>query len=164
MKASAPPTAAASLSISATSCRARAKLMAQARPMSPAPTTATFAMAYGAPLQALDIAVDADGLAGDVGAGPGQQEHDRLGDVLVGHHPAQRDALQIALLHLLMADAELLGPGGDHPVHALALDDARQDGIDADVVGPELLGQALGEADDAPLRRGIGGAEGIAEA
>ena len=39
-----------------------------------------------------------------------------------------------------------------------------QDGVDADVGGPELLGEALGEADDAPFGGGVGGAEGIAVA
>ena len=42
-----------------------------------------------------------------------------------GHHPAQRDLVQVLALHLLVGEAELLGAGADHPLDARPLDDAR---------------------------------------
>ena len=63
-----------------------------------------------------------------------------------------------------MADAELAGAVGDHLVHARAFDDAGQDRVDANVRRPELLGEALGEADDGEFGGRIGRAERIAVA
>ena len=57
---------------------------------------------------------------------------------------------------------ELSGAVADHAFHARTFDDAGQDGVDADVGGAELFGEALREADNAEFRRGIGGAESIA--
>ena len=57
---------------------------------------------------------------------------------------------------------ELLGTGSDHAFDARALDDAWQNGVDADVGGTEFLGKALGEADHAPFGGGIGCPVGIA--
>src|SRR5262245_22846509 len=104
MKASALSIAAGSLSLRATSWPARAKQIAQARPTKPAPTTATLAIS-----ERLHIAADADRLAGDIGPGARQQEHDGLGDVLGRDLAAQGHPLEIARLHLLVADAELPG-------------------------------------------------------
>ena len=71
---------------------------------------------------------------------------------------------EVARLHLLVADADLLRAVGDDALHARPLDDAGQDGVDADAGRAELLGEALGQADHAPLRRRVRGAEGVAEA
>src|SRR5579883_2831020 len=158
MNSSALATAFGSASVSATSCPARAKLIAQLRPISPAPMTATLLISHlggCATSQGLHIGADADRLAGDVGAARRYEEEHRRRDVARADHAAQRDLLEIAALHLLVADAELLGAGLDDALDARPLDDAGQDGIDPDIVGSELLGEALRQADDAPLRRGI---------
>jgi hypothetical protein len=46
---------------------------------------------------------------------------------------------------------------------ALGVDVAGKQRVDADAVGPELDGEALGEADDAPLRCRIGAAQRVAQ-
>ena len=51
--------------------------------------------------------------------------------------------------------AERLRLGGDDALDALALDDAGQDAVHAHLVRPGLDREAFGEADDAPLRRGV---------
>ncbi len=51
------------------------------------------------PSQRLDVAVDAERLAGDVTPGGRQQIGDRRRDVAGRHHAAQRDALEIGALH-----------------------------------------------------------------
>ena len=84
--------------------------------------------------------------------------------VLRRHHAAERDFFEILLLHLGIREAELGGAGTNDAFDARALDDSGQDRVHGDARGAELLGEALGEADDAELRRRIGRAVGVAMA
>ena len=59
----------------------------------------------------------------------------------------------------LDADATRLRLGFDHAIDALAFDDPGWIAVDADLVGPRLHGEALGEPDHAPLGGGIGRAK-----
>src|SRR5512134_1446588 len=61
-------------------------------------------------------------------------------------------------LELLVRHAERLRLRGDHALDALALYYARQDGVAAHLVRAGLDRNALGEADHAPFRGGVGGA------
>src|SRR4029079_8131242 len=92
---------------------ARAKLMAHARPINPAPMIAVLVCSEG-----FDIAIDSKGLSGNIDAGIGKQERHHAGNVVRAYHAPQRHALEIAFLHLLDADADLLGPGGNDVVDA----------------------------------------------
>ena len=120
---------------SRTSCPARAKAMAQARPMRPAADDRDRVAMVISPHKRLDVAVDAERLARRC-CGPAARPGTATmrGDVVRADHPAQRDALQIAPLHLLVGDAELPGAAAITPLDARALDDAGQDGVDADAV------------------------------
>src|SRR5690606_1083053 len=101
-------------------------------------------------------AVDAEDLAGDVTAGLGGEEHDRVGDVLGLAEPAQRigalDAL-LALGRLLLSDAFLQLPQHLH-AHGGAGGAGRY-GVHVDVVPAHLLGDRFGEGDDPALGRGV---------
>src|SRR5688500_11718265 len=70
----------------ATSKPERAKTMAQARPISPAPTMPILLM--GASEERLGVGIDGERLAGDVVAGRARQEDRHAGDVVRGHHAA----------------------------------------------------------------------------
>src|SRR5206468_1780201 len=84
-------------------------------------------------------AVEADDLAGNVGAG-GAEEVDEFGDVLGGAGAGEGDALEVLLAFF---GGVVIGP----------IDDAGGDAIDGDF-GGELAGEAEGEVPEA----GLGGA------
>ena len=79
------------------------------------------------------------------------------------HHAAQRHAIEVGLLHRFVGDVHLLGPRRDHARHARPFDNARKDRVHADVGGSELLGEAMGEADNAPFGGRVRGAERVSE-
>src|SRR5690242_19262666 len=111
--------------------------------MKPEPMIAVRGLSEG-----FDITIDSKGLSGNVDAGIGHEECHHAGNVIGTDHAPERYALEIAHFHRLMADTDLSGPVGDDLVHARSFDNARQNGIDSYARGSELLGKALGKADD----------------
>src|SRR5688572_8540197 len=103
--------------------------------MKPEPMIAVEGLSEG-----FDIAIDSERLAGNIDAGIGQKKRHHAGNVIRAHHASERHALEVSLLHLLGADADLPGAVGDHPVDAGSLDDAGKNGIDADAMGPASTG------------------------
>ena len=93
-----------------------------------------------------------------------QQVQRHVGDILRRHVAAQRHGLQRLRLLLGEGAAVRLRLGFQHPADAVAGDQAGQDGVDPYALRPQLDRQRLGEADDAPFRRGIGAAQREAEA
>ena len=96
---------------------------------------------------AMDAAtVDDDRFAVHVASRPGGQKHDNAGQFLrlaETHHGDLGDRPRI--------DLRVLPPD----LAETGLDDARGDGVDADVVLPPLLGHDLGQHDDGGLGRAI---------
>lgn len=90
---------------SVTSKPARAKTIAHARPISPAPTTAIFAIGPFSD-DVLRVGIDRERLAGDVVAGGAGKEDSHSGNVVGSHHAAQRGLRHILLLHLRVRDPE----------------------------------------------------------
>src|SRR3954447_13686425 len=78
----------------------------------------------------LDVGADAERLARDVAARRRRQEQHHGGDIVGAHHPAQRGLGEIFLLHLGIADADLIGSGADHLLDPRPGDDPRQHRID----------------------------------
>src|SRR5690349_15659807 len=77
-------------------------------------------------------------------------------------HATQGSLGEVLLLHLRVADPELLGARLDHALDPWAFDNAWKDRVDPDVGRPEFLGEALGKADHTELGSGVRCAEGVA--
>src|SRR5437899_2967710 len=96
------------------------------------------------PSTEIDAAVEVDRLAGDVVGGGGGEVGDelrdfvRLGEALEGDVPAEGFAL-------------LGGEGAEQ----LGIDRSGRDGVDADTVRGEVLGEGAGEGDHAGLGGGV---------
>ena len=92
------------------------------------------------------------------------EKHDRVGDVLGGHEPAQRRPREAFGTHDVRRHAARRRLVREHAFDARACDEPRADRIDANAERTELARQRFGEADDAPLRRRVRRAHRIAEA
>ncbi len=79
------------------------------------------------------------------------QEQRGRGDFGRIRHASQRDLLEIALFHLVVAGAELLRARLDYAAHPQAAHDAGLDRIHADAERPELDREAFHETDDPHL-------------
>src|SRR5205814_3305125 len=101
------------------------------------------------------VGVDRDRLAGDVLAGVAAEKEHHVGDVLLGHGGMQAGRLEEFFAKGFVAQAMRTRLGGNVALDALAFDDAGKNGVDPHLVRPGFDRQALGEADDAPLRRRV---------
>jgi hypothetical protein len=92
------------------------------------------------------------------------KEERHVGDVLLRDGGVQRHALQHLGFHFLGRYAQALRLGVDHPVDAVALDDAGLNAVHPHLVRSGFGGEALGEPHHGPLGRGVRGAHREAEA
>src|SRR5436190_19643317 len=104
------------------------------------------------------VGVDRDRLAGDVLADVAAEKEHHVGDVLLRDRGMQARRLQEFLAKGFVAQAMRARLGCDDALNTLALDDAGKDGVDPHLVRPGFHREALGEADDAPLRGCVGAA------
>jgi len=94
-----------------------------------------------------EAAIDVVGLAGDVAAARGGEEHRHRGDVVRCVGAADRDARLLLGQELLDRDAALGGAGDGIARAELGARDAGADSVDVDVVTAELLRRGMSEPD-----------------
>ena len=101
-------------------------------------------------VEGLGVAVDTDDLARDVAAIVRDEEHDQITDLLRIDIALHRCADGVHVPDSLRVKA-LGASGGDDALHAVAVDIARNDAVDPNVVGSKLHRERLGEAAAAHL-------------